>query len=217
MGKMKQKKCITEENFIKIKTNIEHYTNYIKSLKIIDKKNNIPIPILRSKRKIGFWGFIVGMNSALHLAKYLFEKKLITYLLTYKMSQDHIETFFANIRAMGGFNNNPTCLQFKRAFKKLMTHVHALVSKEANCTTQDETDILKPEMETNTNELLHDVFTSFDHDYESSNSWCWNEYSSEVVTYIAGAVVKKIKDKIKCDICRQNLEEHRFFINTNKK
>lgn len=50
------------------------------------------------------------------------------------MSQDHIETFFSSIRRMGGLNNNPTCLQFKRTYKKLMTHVYAIVPEGANCT-----------------------------------------------------------------------------------
>ena len=37
------------------------------------------------------------------------------YLLTYKLSQDHIELFFSAVRARGGFNNNPASMQFRNA------------------------------------------------------------------------------------------------------
>lgn len=206
-GKNETEQCISIENLSKIEANINNYITYIKSLKLVDKKSDMVIPILESKRRVGFWGLIFGMNSVLNIAKYLFEKKYISYLLTYKMSQDHIETFFSSIRRMGGLNNNPTCLQFKRAYKKLMTHVHAIVPEGANCSVQDETQILKSQIETEkSDEILDNIFTSFDHDYESPNGWCWNEYNSEVVTYIAGYVIKTIKNKIKCDMCRQSLE-----------
>jgi len=83
---------------LKIEENINNYINYIKSLKLADKKNNMVIPILQSKRRVGFWGLIIGMNSVLNISECLFEKKYISYLLTYKMSQDHLETFFSSIR-----------------------------------------------------------------------------------------------------------------------
>ena len=35
----------------------------------------------------------------------------------YKMSQDHLELFFGAVRAAGGWNNNPTALQFRSAYK----------------------------------------------------------------------------------------------------
>uniref|UniRef100_A0AAV2LW01 Transposable element P transposase-like RNase H C-terminal domain-containing protein n=1 Tax=Knipowitschia caucasica TaxID=637954 RepID=A0AAV2LW01_KNICA len=42
------------------------------------------------------------------------------YLLTYKLSQDHLELFFSSVRARGGFNNNPTTTQFTAAYKRLL-------------------------------------------------------------------------------------------------
>jgi len=69
-----------------------------------------------------------------------------------------------------------------------------LVPEKANCTVQDETQILKSQIETEkSDEIFDKIFTLFDHDYESSNGWCWNEYNSEVVIYIAGYVIKSIK------------------------
>jgi len=41
-------------------------------------------------------------------------------LLTYKLSQDHLEHFFGLIRARFGANNNPTPLQFKNTYRRLL-------------------------------------------------------------------------------------------------
>lgn len=138
------KTCITQENYETIEKKVDEYINYIKSLRIIeDKKYKQNISILNSKRRIGFWGFLIAMKGALKIAQYVFKKNSMMYLLTYKLSQDHLETFFSCMRRIGGFNNNPTCRQFKSHYKKLITHVNSIVPKESNCSLQDETSILK--------------------------------------------------------------------------
>ena len=64
------------------------------------------VPVLQSQRKTAYLGFIIALRSALKIAQRLF-KKHFKYFLTYKLSQDHLETFFSVIRRMGGFNNKP--------------------------------------------------------------------------------------------------------------
>ena len=44
----------------------------------------------------------------------------LSYLLTFKFSQDPLETLFSVIRASLGSNNNPTVIQFTAAFKKIL-------------------------------------------------------------------------------------------------
>lgn len=82
------------------------------------RKQNTEKPILKSNRKTGFFGLIITMRNVLQLAKDLFKKEIVAYFLTYKLSQDHLETYFSVIRRMGGFNNNPSCRQFQAAYKK---------------------------------------------------------------------------------------------------
>lgn len=53
----------------------------------------------------------------------------LSYLLTYKLSQDHLELFFAAVRGRGGFNNN----QFEAAYKRLLLRNEVKVSG-GNCT-----------------------------------------------------------------------------------
>lgn len=50
--KNKTEQCITIKNLLKIETNINNYTNYIKSLKLVDKKNDMVMPISQSKRRV---------------------------------------------------------------------------------------------------------------------------------------------------------------------
>lgn len=50
------------------------------------------------------------------------------------------------------------------------------------------------------------ISVSFDHDYEKKISWCWNEYQKDVVIYIAGSIVRNIKQKINCEMCIESLE-----------
>jgi len=42
------------------------------------------------------------------------------YLLTYKLSQDHLELLFGAVRASLGYNNNPSVVQFEAAIKRII-------------------------------------------------------------------------------------------------
>ena len=101
------------------------------------------INILNSPNKTGFIGFIIAMqNFKTILNEYVTKNNYLQYILTYKFSQDHLEVLFSWIRAMGGFNNNPTSKQFASAYKKLLIHNEVRSSAEANCLVQDDTNIL---------------------------------------------------------------------------
>ena len=65
----------------------------------------------------------------------------LRYILTYKLSQDHLELFFSAIRSRGGSNNNPNSMQFKNAYKKLLVN-NKVKSIKGNCFPLDSTYIL---------------------------------------------------------------------------
>ena len=113
---------------------------------------------------------------------------------------------------MGGFNNNPTCRQFVPSYKKIVTHVHTIVPDTGNCVLQDRTQILKSfNVSSTTKDISKDELCniiSLDHDYLGSNGWSWDEYSHEIVIYIAGSIVRSIKKIIKCEMCLDQLESH---------
>lgn len=95
------RQCITPKNLDDIKVQVNKWT-YLSSL------SNQGGPILNSSCKTGFLGMIISLKSVVCLAEALFKDENFTFFTTYKLSQDHIETFFSAIRSRGGFNDNPT-------------------------------------------------------------------------------------------------------------
>lgn len=89
-------------------------------------------PLHRSRRKTFVIGLIGTLSSILELSETLLQQQQYKYVLTFRFSQDHIETLFSKIRRMGGFNNNPTAVQFKAALRKLLCKQSIDISKSAN-------------------------------------------------------------------------------------
>lgn len=59
------------------------------------------IPILNSSRKTGFIGFLVAIESFQQIyLDYVKNNNSLKYLLGYKFSQDHIETFLAQLEVV---------------------------------------------------------------------------------------------------------------------
>ena len=102
------------------------------------------LPLVRSKRKTGFTGFLVCCKSIEVINENLLAspKPALEYLLTYRMSQDHIELFFSKIRSMGGFNNNPSARQFLAAYKRVLTHCEIQEVTRGNCVPLESVPIL---------------------------------------------------------------------------
>jgi len=67
----------------------------------------------QGRRKTGFLGFLICINSAQILYKTLCQDKdVLKYIPFYKLNQDYLELLFSCIRSRGGGNNNPTTRQF---------------------------------------------------------------------------------------------------------
>jgi hypothetical protein len=72
--------------------------------------------------KTGFLGFFIGISSLHNLFDDLVRDGHMRYILTYKLSQDHLELLFGVIRTSLGSNNNPTVGQFEAAMKRILVH-----------------------------------------------------------------------------------------------
>lgn len=204
-GKTELKNGISKLNLEQLEKHIDYLVDYIKYLKV--NENGKIKDVLASSRRIGFWGIITGLKNVLNLSRYLFQYKLMDYLLTYKLSQDHLETFFSCIRKMGGFNNNPTCYQFQASYKKLVSHVNTIEVSEGNCSAQDGTEIIRTKNFKSLNAReSENIMVDIDHDYVGSNGWSWTDYHYDVVTYIAGCIVYSIKKTLHCQMCLDCLE-----------
>lgn len=159
--KRKGKQPITRENLNEMEKKVEGFITYIENLEVdvlverkrkknaenIDPNSNktfVRKNVLNNQHtKTGFLGLIICLRNYLSLSKDLFERKIADYVLSYKLSQDHLEMFFALIRRMGGFCNNPTPMRFKSGYKKLLiNNTCVIVPLSANCTPQDNTLLL---------------------------------------------------------------------------
>ncbi|GBM17658.1 DNA transposase THAP9, partial [Araneus ventricosus] len=181
--------------------------NYIKELKIKAGAQSI----LSSNRKTGFLGFLLCIKSIEGIYDALIEKKKnLNFLLTYKLSQDHLELFFSAIRSRGGFNNNPTSKQFKAAYRRLLCHTNVSFFLNGNCLALDNTSVLEVSSSNTYTKQINRYFNcdsnneseseiNIDDPLKSFTTLC--KYADDVVIYIAGFVAKKLKSAIKCSHC----------------
>ena len=58
----------------------------------------------------------------------------VKYILTYKMSQDHVELLFSCIRGKNGFCRNPDVRMFKSSLQRILLRNSIVGSKFSNCT-----------------------------------------------------------------------------------
>ena len=206
---------IRKTNYEFVKKFLDNACEYIKGLKGPDGR-----PILQSKRKTGFLGFLLCVKAVHGLAKDLVcgENPVLKYLLTYKMSQDHLELFFGAVRASGGWNDNPTAMQFRSAYKQLMMR-HNITGGRGNCVPQDDTEMLSNVEDQNSGQSstieIEDVTiarrydlelrpkpVANDHDYcDVPNLMELSEFKSSAISYIAGYVVRMVERKIHCLKC----------------
>lgn len=145
----------------------------------------------------------------------LIDTEYLSFILTYKFSQDHIEMlFFSAIRAKGGFNNNPTVSQFEAAYKSIIVHSEIKSLSSANCMALDDTTILRVsssniKVKDTQSELVDLLCVAGIDNLENNNLLSVYQHSNfinDVVAYIAGFVVRKIKKTILCDICAVEIE-----------
>lgn len=129
------KRALQPENETFIFTELIRVKNYILGLKDREGK-----PMVAGGRKTGFIGFLICIESlSLLYVDHVLEKKNLLYILMYKFCQDHLEVFFCAIRSRSG-HNNPSALQFKNAYKKLLLHT-AVKGTNGNCIELDETPL----------------------------------------------------------------------------
>ena len=102
---------------------------FIQSIKVVNRTTGEDVT---NKLKC-LKGLCLTTNSFLSLWSVLKEEKSLDFLLTRRLNQDPLENFFGTIRQQGGNADNPTPLQFTRAFKKLALFYHYLILPRGNC------------------------------------------------------------------------------------
>jgi hypothetical protein len=168
--------------------------------------------MINTPRHTAFIGFLINIRSLEFLFETLVEEGSMIYLLTYKLSQDHLELFFCALRCRLGQCTNPTVPQFKAAYKRLLLH-QEIRGNKGNCILQDDTSILTFQMQ-NKNVGTFSLwdfalqkqfgldFEQTDHDYTQVSCYpILSEFKTSVMEYIAGYSIKMTMKLLKCETC----------------
>ena len=180
--------------------------------------------VTSSLRKTGVVGFIVSSCSAVTLYDVLVVREsLLKYVLTYKMSQDHLELFFSAVRSRGGWNNNPSVVQFKAAWKRLLSHQQLKEVTSGNCAAQLNCPLLLvssclakheiTDVATATTLRLNDTMrelclvdcVQYDDSTVQMSLQSLSLFVENVVVYIAGFVVRNLLKRLHCSVCKAAL------------
>lgn len=202
------KKALNQNNAQNIFDFLNMAFEYISKLKLEDGT-----PVLKSLRKTGFLGFVNCIEALKQLYVTLVQSKILIYLPFYKLSQDHLELFFCNIRCHGGSNNNPTARQFISAYKKMLVHVELRDTNRGNCSALENLSILNCSSAEERINRTSGFSTADEEIYlkenEDANYYDYEENISEfahhAIVHISGFIVKKIIESIRCDICAKAL------------
>ncbi|KAH9374458.1 hypothetical protein HPB48_004475 [Haemaphysalis longicornis] len=124
------------------------------------------------------------------------------YICTSNLNQDPLEFYFSCVRQRGGWNSHPSAAQFRLAYRKTSVHAAALGSKNANVTPQLEGIALAKSQSTRTDDIREqDAPTTQDDDELLNLAHTLSTYSSEVVRYIGGYIVRTTSKQLHCAEC----------------
>ncbi|KAK1878571.1 Transposable element P transposase, partial [Dissostichus eleginoides] len=158
-------------------------------------------------RYLSVIGFVINIDTLMLMIPELLQVQ--RYVLTYRVSQDHLELLFNSIRASGGWNNNPSARQFQAIFRRLMVRCGVSPSETGNVAAQDHTVSLSA-VEMSSAETAEEPPSPFanisavvsDHSYLPTR---FGGLVENALDYIAGFVVRQILRKLSCDVCRASL------------
>lgn len=126
------------------------------------------------------------------------------FFVTYRLSQDHLETLFNRIRRKNGWNNNPTPAQFKWSLRALLLKNGVLPSKKANCVPPVEvaepTNQLVRQEQPDVSPATCKELKKLVHVLEKPS--VYHEHS---LHYISGFIARKIANTVQCAKCAQVL------------
>ena len=183
--------------------------------------------IIHSRRKTGPLGFISCIKTAEKLVADMKNGSLpLQFLRFHKLQQDHLETWFSQIRQRNGWSYNPTALQFRFAYRTLLLHNGKTIlrngrplSNGTNCIPQDETFLLtvskkalfNARIMSESNDRPENVLNETDETVidKTIHEGCVIQdcvVCRASLAYIAGFYVRSLQKKIMCEECVGALE-----------
>lgn len=174
--------------------------DYLMSLKSGDG-----ISLVNHRRKTAFVGFVMSVNSVMGLAEDLLHRSVnpFGYFLTYKLSQDHLELFFSKIRSRGGFNNNPSVVQFKASFRSLILKNCIAPSVNSNCSVlEDDEGYISIRRKARSSDADDTVDVHDEVVLENYvNAVSQTQFVGNCLYYISGFIARTLASSLSCEDC----------------
>ena len=104
---------------------------FIKSLKGVEPTSKED----KTKNLTCVKGWCMTINASVSIWEKIHQEGIPSFLVTRRLNQDPLKTFFGSIRQQGGNSDNPTPIQFIRAYRALF-HVD-LLTVAGNCDIDD--------------------------------------------------------------------------------
>ena len=162
-------------------------------------------------------GWCLTLSAILSLWQTLYSEGVASFIVTRQLNQDPLENFFGSIHQHGGNSDNPTPMQFKRAYRKLF-HSNLLTVISGNCEADNNETLLHLSNLENTNipsfatGSIKKPLTITSTDYASEDMQL-RIVRENAIAYVAGYLLRKAFEKHKCSKCatlaNENLDSDR--------
>lgn len=167
---------------------------------LLSLETSTGVKVYNSKRSLSVLGFAFNITSLMDLSDRVLCIPSMKYLLTYKLSQDHLELFFSCVRRAGGWNNNPSAKQYAAIHRRLLGHAGVCIGKRGNVLPLDETGLLVIDEKDELKEPLFEEALAVEESFNTAMVKL-SPFVDGILEYIAGWVVRKLQQKLKCDAC----------------
>ena len=164
------------------------------------------------KRKTCIIGWGITITGIIAMTDSLLYRTVesLRYFLTFKTSQDRLEIFFSKIRRRGGWNNNPTTMQFTWSLRHILLKNFIAPSKNGNCTLLelDEDDsIFSFRWCKRRYDSIPNDETSIDDNLLRAlqRSELPDTLKDHCIYYIAGWIARTLSEKLHCQKCKDAL------------
>jgi hypothetical protein len=140
-------------------------------------------------------------------------KNEVKFLCTRRLNQDPLENSFGAIHQQGGNSENPTPLQFTRAYQKLFFNSYLLPTSTGNCAADLDALLVSCKAATSTANPWQETSWPAPFTVTESNECAdfksesvkGNMFAKNAITYVSGSVVRKCLKKHKCPMCAEAL------------
>lgn len=189
---------------------LEHMLKFVISIKVVDPSTQEDV----TNKLRCLKGLQMTINGVLALWNDLQENHARQFLMTRRLNQDPLENFFGLVRQQSGNSDNPTPLQFTKAFRKLFFDNYLSPLPSFNCSADSDTFLVTmkdqtslsalsdPSPGTQKNTKTGPAIDEKDYKHEEVEK---NLVSMNALTYVAGYLLRKCLDKHKCLTCAQKL------------